>query len=118
MLPRIGELRAADQRWRRQLGFQQPQWVMGDRSVRCYASAYTRTAGSSAASKNIKSRPPRVEPSDGRPSYSGSSRQDRRTISAREHRRPPNPTPARQRAHAQVPPGYTKTGIPNPVPRS
>jgi Septum formation len=42
-----------------QLGFQQPQWDMGDRSVRCYASAYTKDGRFVGSVKGIKSRPPK-----------------------------------------------------------
>jgi hypothetical protein len=40
------------------LGFQKRQWNMGDRSVRCYAAAYTKDGNFVGSVKGIKSRPP------------------------------------------------------------
>ena len=42
-----------------QLGFQERQWDMGDRSVRCYAAAYTKDGNFVGSVKGIKSRPPK-----------------------------------------------------------
>jgi Septum formation len=42
-----------------ELGFQERRWDMGDRSVRCYAAAYTKDGTFIGSVKSIKSRPPR-----------------------------------------------------------